>query len=209
MESPELAAYHRSLIEKFIDIPAGTRFVMVSKIPNLILKSTIPDEPPRLRGLHKELPPEQRAAYVDEMWRKLSAPSSFIDYRRDRDDRKYLDLTGDDWALLDDIWRGLPHVRDASPEQFEEYRGIFNDAPNKPDWNLHVVFYDYTEDVKKERTKHKPELIKMLNADIKSGKLHILNADHSKTKRRTRGAIVRVDVLREYLSKRTFQLREV
>jgi len=169
-----------------IDIPAGTRFVQAIEIPGWIADSLhpVPDGLPVLCDLVKRTQVE---------------PANF------RND----ELTPEDWGLLDEIWRDLPHIRWATPDTFEKYLAAFYAAPNRPDWRPYAQYKDPKQDANDERANARNQQFWNIDAAIKSGELKALTAQRTPASALSHDCIVSVDNARRYLEPLGFELREV
>ena len=169
-----------------INIPRGQAFVLAADIPRWIAERTepIPDVAPALCNLQK---------------RVLLAEKHF---RLD-------DLTPDDWALLTEIWQGLPDVPGIEARQFEAHREAFETSPKKPDWDLQASFQDFKQEAKIRRSNVRHKHFWCLEAAAKSGEITILTAERTRISSLVPNSIVSVGDARRYLGPLGFELHEV
>jgi len=169
-----------------INIPRGQAFVLAADIPRWIAEKTepIPDVAPALCNLQK---------------RTLLAEKHF---RLD-------DLTPDDWALLTEIWQGLPDVPGIEARQFEAHREVFETSPKRPDWDLQASFQDFKQEAKIRQSNVRHKHFWCLEAAAKSGEITILTAERTRISSLVPNSIVSVGDARRYLGSLGFELHEV
>jgi hypothetical protein len=186
-------------MQRVIEIPSGTRFVLAAQIPGWIAERLVPvpDTPPVLVSLQKKIPQPE--------YFQMEA------------------LTEADVLLLEEIWRGMPapspleliqwHSAKESltREDFAPYKEAFDAAPNKPAWYLHADFLDVKEEAKKQRSEVREAHWDELEARARAGRLRILTSYGIPTEEIAVGSMVSVEDARNYLSQVPpgFELRGV
>jgi len=172
----------KSVEYQIIEIPTGTKFIEAWNIPQWIAEClvSIPDTPPLMVHL-----------------KKTTA-------------EKEADLSDEDIWWLQGIWANLdiPKGWNMTQGQFALCRKAFEEAPDRPEWELGPQFRDYRNEAKAERIKIALLHRKRINAAIQGGSLRALTQDRDIAHKLESGALIHVDEARAHLRPIGFELRE-
>jgi len=187
-------------MQRIIEIPTGTRFVLAAQIPGWIAERLVPvpDTPPVLVSLQKKIPQAEPNHYRIE------------------------DLTEADVSLLEQIWagmsadsplelmRGHAAAESLTREHFAPYQEAFDAAPNRPEWLLQGNFLDVRGEAMSRRSEIRMKHWDELESRARAGRLTILSNYGTPTKKIEIGAQVSIEDARDYLAQVPpgFELRE-
>ncbi|QRX83269.1 hypothetical protein [Glaciimonas sp. PAMC28666] len=136
--------------QHIINIPIESTTVLAVDMADWIANGLvpIPDTPSTLCGIKKHIP------LADNQWSEC-------------------DLTDEEWSLLNTILSDLPKISKnvIGKAEWGSYADAFDNAPNKPTWNLQVRFTDPVGDAHYERINVRTSHFNLIDDAIKNGVL--------------------------------------
>ncbi len=172
-----------------IPIAHDAQYVNAEDIPRWMADRLVPilDKQPSLKTLHKRI------------------------RHHAKDEPEIVELTEEDWALLDQIWHEISPlariaVMSASYKQFARYREVFERSPSKPDWELHAEFSNPKGEALLRHGNVHHRHYQDLNNAAAAGQIAILTIYRAPTNRIEPGSMLSVDEARRFLEPRGFEL---